>query len=136
MDNNYSNRRWTTWQETWARLKNMHASLHVYLFERVYALESPARKKSCREQVQILVVTTSYAKKFLAAMDVWHKSFKHRPLQAVLIDEAHQERFVGVAALLGTCPRAETASKNTVEAVSMLKAQVPSHGHTKQACPA
>ena len=95
---------WGSWHANWHELKELHAMLHVHLFLRVFPTEAAARKKAIAK-LQVLVVTTSYARKFLTGEDSWRREFQNKPLLAMMVDEAHQEDFIKIAALLGSCDR-------------------------------
>lgn len=90
---------WSAWHEPWARLRLLHALLHVYLFLQVYEAEAAARNHVLAS-IDVLVSTTSFMRKMLGNLSPWVKSFKERTLKSLLVDEAHQDSFLQLSALI------------------------------------
>ena len=96
---------WFGWQAPWRRLRLLHSLLHIYLFVQVYEAEATARN-NVLASVKVLVATTSFIRKMFGCLSPWVRSFKDRTLKWVLVDEAHQDSFLQLSAILARAPRA------------------------------
>lgn len=89
----------------WENVRKLHAAYQIYLFHEVYHRAQEARKEAVGK-INIIVATTSYARKLLGGEATWSPSFLRRRLIRVFVDEVHQESYLALSALLAHAPHA------------------------------
>ena len=89
----------------WENVQRFHAAYQIYLFHEVYHRAQEARKEAVKK-INIVVATTSYARKLLGGEAAWSRSFLRRRLIRVFVDEVHQESYLALSALLAHAPHA------------------------------
>ena len=96
---------WSSWHAAWMALKFVRSLLHVFLFKVLYQVQADAMEEALKE-VKVLVGTTAFMRKFLGGSSEWCRSFQNRRVDTLLIDEVHQEAFLGLTGLIARAPRA------------------------------
>ena len=89
----------------WENVLRYHAAYQLYLFQIVYHRAQEARKEAVK-RINVVVATTSYARKLLGGEAPWSRSFLRRRLIRLFVDEVHQESYLALTALLAHAPHA------------------------------
>ena len=89
----------------WMGLKFVHSLLHVFLFKVLYQVQADAMEEALKE-VKVLVGTIAFMRKFLGGSSEWCRSFQNRRMDALLIDEVHEDAFLRLVGLIARAPQA------------------------------